>query len=441
MRFYLLTIFPNYFISPSRVGLLGKALEKGLIQVEILDLRDFSKDKHKTVDDEPYGGGEGMVFKPEPLYRAINFVKEKDPQTKVIYLSPQGKLFDQDQAHRLSQCESLLLICGRYEGIDERIRANFVDEEISIGDYVLFGGEVASLVLIEAISRLIPGVVGRKDSIERESFTSGLLKYPAYTRPKDFLGFRVPEVLISGNHQDIETFRRRESLRLTLERRPELLGKAKLEAKDLAILKNLLLRQRLYLILIHYPVLDKEGKIIASSLTNTDLHDLARLGRTYGLPGIYIVQPLKEQRELAQELIDYWTTGKGSTKNPLRKEAIKLLRVVASLDEALTDIKDKEEQDPLLVGTDASPKREFISPKELRSLLWEKPICLLLGTAWGIENSLLEKCHLFIEPIWGRLDYYNHLSVRSASAILVDRILGDYTFFKREINCKSCTTR
>ncbi|MCS7200360.1 MAG: tRNA (guanosine(37)-N1)-methyltransferase TrmD [Caldimicrobium sp.] len=433
MKFYLLTIFPEFFNSPLRIGLIDKALKRGLIEVEILNLRDYTTDKHRTIDDVPYGGGEGMVFKPEPLYRAIKSVKERDPETKVIYLSPQGKLLHQRLAEELANEKSLLLICGRYEGIDERIRAHFIDEEISIGDYVLLGGEVAALVIIEVLSRLKPGVVGTKDSVDRESFTSGLLKYPAYTRPSDFLGLKVPEVLLSGNHREIESYRRKESLRLTLERRPELLRELELTPEDRDYINSLLEKQRIYLFLIHYPVLNKRREKIASAITTIDLHDLARLSRTYGLKGVYLIQPLEEQRKLAQELIDYWLHGKGGLHNPLRREAMKKLTIVSDLEEAIQEVRNMEKIDPLLVGTDASPKRTYLLPEQLRNLCWEKPVCLLFGTAWGLEDSILDRCHYFLEPIWGRLDSYNHLSVRSAASIIVDRILGIYSFYKKKL--------
>ncbi|MFN4196916.1 MAG: tRNA (guanosine(37)-N1)-methyltransferase TrmD [Caldimicrobium sp.] len=431
MRFHIVTIFPEYFSSPLQVGLLGKAIKKGIIDVILHNLRDYTVDKHQVVDDEPYGGGEGMVFKPEPLYRAITHIKEKDPATKVIYLSPQGKLFNQELAQELSKEESLLLLCGRYEGIDERIRKYFVDEEISIGDFVVFGGEVAALVLIEAISRLIPGVIGKKDSVEKESFTSGLLKHPCYTRPADFLGLKVPDVLLSGDHEKIEQFRREQSLKITLKRRPELLSKAVLTNQDLTIVKKFLSNHKLYLFLLHYPVYNKRREIIVSAIANIDLHDLSRLGRTYGVEKIYIAQPLKEQREFAKRLIDHWLTGSGKTYNPLRSEAIKLLKIVPTLEEALEEIKEKEGIKPLLIGTDASPKRPYITTEEVRELLWKKPIGLILGTAWGLEDAILEKCDYFLEPIWGRLDYYNHLSVRSAASIILDRIFKPYLLFKK----------
>lgn len=436
MHFHILSIFPEYFESPLKVGLLKKALDKGLIKISLYNLRDFTEDKHKVVDDEPYGGGEGMVFKPEPLYKAITTIKQNYPDTHVIYLSPQGRLLDQRVAEELAQKKNLLLICGRYEGIDERIRKYFVDEEISIGDYVVFGGEVASLVLIEVLSRLIPGVVGKRDSVDRESFTSGLLKYPCYTRPQEFMGYKVPEVLLSGDHEKIEEYRRRESLRLTFERRPELLSKANLTQKDLEIIKEFLKRQRIYLFLMHYPVYNKRGEIIVSAVANMDLHDLSRLGRTYGVKKVYIIQYLEDQKAFAENLINYWLYGRGRTYNPLRSEAIKLLRVVSTLEEALSEVEKEEGERPLLVGTDASPKRPFITAEELRTLLWERPISLTLGTAWGLEESFLNKCDYFLEPIWGRLDFYNHLSVRSAASILLDRILKPYLLFKKTFDLK-----
>lgn len=431
MHFHIITIFPEYFDSPLKVGLLGKAITKGLIRISLHNLRDFTTDPHRVVDDVPYGGGEGMVFKPEPLHRAISYIKEREPEAKVIYLTPQGRLFTQRVAEALSREKSLILICGRYEGIDERIREKFIDEEISIGDYVLFGGEAGALVVIETISRLIPGVIGKSDSVEKESFTSGLLKYPCYTRPREFLGLRVPDVLLSGDHTAIERYRRRESLRLTLERRPELLKEANLTSEDFQILGEFLKKMRIYILLLHYPVYNRQGEIIASAITNLDLHDLARLARTYDLSGVYVIHPDPEQRSLAEDLIRYWTQGRGGKINPLRSEAMKLLLLCKDFDEAIEDLTRREGEPPILVGTDASPKREFIRIKELQVLLWKKPIAIVLGTAWGLTEKFLDRCDYFLEPIWGRIDTYNHLSVRTAGSILIDRLLGVYTIQRK----------
>lgn len=431
MQIDIITIFPEYFESPLKVGLLSKALKKGLLKIKLYNLRDFAEDKHRTVDDEPFGGGEGMVFKPEPLYKAISHIKASDPLAWIIYLSPQGEVLNQKIAERLSKKEHIVLICGRYEGIDERIRENFVDEEISIGDYVVFGGEVASLVLIETVARLIPGVVGKKDSVEKESFSAGLLKYPCYTRPRDFMGYKVPEILLSGNHAEIEKYRRRKSLEITLKRKPHLFKEVELSEEDRKTVVELLKAQRFYIFLIHYPVYNKWGEKIASAIANFDLHDLSRLARTYGLKGVYIIQPLEDQRKLAEDLIEYWMNKKGAYYNPLRREAVKLVKLFESLDDAISEVEKVEGEKPILLGTDASPKRKYISCEEIRKFLWKKPVALVLGTAWGLCEEVLDKCDYFLEPIWGRLDPYNHLSVRSAASILIDRILGIYSFYKK----------
>ncbi|QJA05636.1 tRNA (guanosine(37)-N1)-methyltransferase TrmD [Thermosulfurimonas marina] len=427
MIFDILTIFPEYFESPLRVGLLGKALERGLLKVRVHNLRDFATDKHRTVDDKPFGGGEGMLFKPEPLYRALEALRAEPPSPWVIYLSPQGRRFNHRLARELSRKERLVLLCGRYEGIDERIRAHFVDEELSIGDYVLFGGEVAALVVLEAVARWVPGVVGCEDSVKRDSFAEGLLKHPQYTRPREFLGYRVPEVLLSGDHARVERWRRERSLEITFERRPDLLREARLSPEDRAFLRELFRKRvRLYLALVHYPVINKEGRKIASSFTNLDLHDIARLARTYGVRIYYLVQPLADQRAIVEELLRFWLSGPGARHNPDRVEALKLVKLVRGLEEALADIEAAEGERPLLLATDAQVKRPPLSWEEAACLVRSgRPVLLLLGTAWGLAPEVLSRADYFLEPIFGPLDEYNHLSVRSAASIILDRLLRE----------------
>jgi tRNA (guanine37-N1)-methyltransferase len=240
MRIDILTLFPNMFSSPLRESILGRAVEKGLIQIQTINIRDFALDKHQVVDDAPYGGGQGMVMKVEPIARAIESVKAQNPSARTIYLTPQGKPFHQDLARRLSGQPHLILLCGRYEGIDERVRELFIDEEISIGDYVLTGGELAAMVLVDAVSRFIPGVLGSDRSAEEDSFFNSLLEYPQYTRPVEFKGCRVPEVLLSGNHSAISLWRRREAIRRTSLRRPDLLAKASLTDEEKGLLEEAL---------------------------------------------------------------------------------------------------------------------------------------------------------------------------------------------------------
>jgi tRNA (guanine37-N1)-methyltransferase len=240
VAFDVVTIFPEVFQAYLGESILKRAMERALVEVSLFNLRDFTIDRHRTVDDAPYGGGSGMVFKVEPIYRALQAIKADGRERCVILLSPQGKPYTQDAAEALSREQRrVVLVCGRYEGVDERVREHLVDEEISIGDYVLTGGELAALVIIDTVARLVSGVLGDDASVREESFSWGLLEYPHYTRPPDFKGMKVPGVLLSGNHREIEMWRRREALRRTLRRRPELLDKAPLDRDDLEILKEL----------------------------------------------------------------------------------------------------------------------------------------------------------------------------------------------------------
>jgi len=238
MIFDILTIFPDMLEGPLTASILGKAADKGLIEINLHNLRDWAEGKHKVTDDTPYGGGDGMVMKVEPVAAALSELREKRPASRVLLMSPQGKTFQQADAERFSQEAGLVFVCGRYEGFDERIRS-LVDEEVSLGDFVLTGGELAAATILDATARLLPGVLGAAGSAQGDSFSDGLLEYPQYTRPAEFKGVRVPEVLASGNHQLITNWRRREQLRRTLERRPELLESAPLSKEDLLYLDEL----------------------------------------------------------------------------------------------------------------------------------------------------------------------------------------------------------
>jgi tRNA (guanine37-N1)-methyltransferase len=236
MKFDILTLFPGMFDGPLTESILKRARENGLIEIALHNIRDWALDKHATADDAPYGGGAGMVMKVEPIAGAIEAAKEKSPNSKVILTTPCGRPFNHDVAEELSREEGLIIICGRYEGVDERVKKLFVDDEISLGDFVLTGGEIAAMVIVDAVARLVPGVLGSGDSALYDSFADGLLEYPQYTRPPEFRGEKVPDMLLSGNHAEIAKWRRKESLLRTLATRPELLEKAELSKADHKIL-------------------------------------------------------------------------------------------------------------------------------------------------------------------------------------------------------------
>lgn len=232
MQFDIFTLLPEVFPSYLETSILKRARDRGLIEVRVHNIRDYTNDKHHTTDDTPYGGGGGMVMKPAPVFEAVESVLTPQPACPVIMLTPQGRVFDQRVADELSRHAHIALICGRYEGIDERIREHLVSDEISIGDYVLTGGELPALLVVDAVARLLPGVLGDPTGAEDDSHASGLLEYPHYTRPPEFRGWEVPEVLLSGDHAKIEKWRREQSLLRTLTKRPDLLEKAELSEKD-----------------------------------------------------------------------------------------------------------------------------------------------------------------------------------------------------------------
>ncbi len=242
MRLDILTLFPEFFEAPLRIGLLGKALQQGIAQVNCVNPRDFATDKHRRVDDEPYGGGVGMVLKPEPFFAAVASLPRLDPR-EIVLLTPQGQPLNQGLLQELAQKAQLILLCGQYEGFDERIRQNLATCEVSLGDFVLTGGEIPALALINGVVRLLPGTVGKVDSLKSESFESGLLEYPQYTRPPEFQGHKVPDVLLSGDHQAIARWRQQQQLVRTWQRRPDLLAKRSLTAQEQQLLKTGLAEQ------------------------------------------------------------------------------------------------------------------------------------------------------------------------------------------------------
>ncbi|MBN1368793.1 MAG: tRNA (guanosine(37)-N1)-methyltransferase TrmD [Dehalococcoidaceae bacterium] len=242
MRIDILSLFPEMFDGPFASSIIKRAVDKGLVNIYVNNFRNYAPDRHKVVDDYPYGGGAGMVLKPEPIFAAVEDLRGspyvKNPQKPVILLSPQGRLFDQNIARELASRESLILICGHYEGADERVSQHLATDEISIGDYVLSGGEPAAIVMVDAIVRLIPGVIDCLSTAD-DSFSRGILEYPQYTRPANFRGCQVPDILLSGNHGEIEKWRRIQAVKRTLERRPDLLDSASLTAEEQKILARL----------------------------------------------------------------------------------------------------------------------------------------------------------------------------------------------------------
>ncbi len=488
MRIDLVTLFPEFFSGPLSCGLLQRAVDKGLLRVGLHNPRLQCADRHKTVDDRPYGGGPGMVMLLEPLLKTLMELghsprilpgtvqpaalcetglpgqagqlgqsgqpaclnqsdrpgqsdypgqpgqpgqsgQPAQPGGRILFMAPNGRPFTQAMARELAQEERLTIICGRYEGIDARLPELFPIEPVSMGDFVLNGGETAALAVVEAVGRLLPGFMGHEESGTEESFSAGLLEYPHYTRPETFAGLAVPPVLLGGDHKRIAAWRREEALRLTLAQRPDILADADLSEQDLLFLRSLPRRElgrNLFSSLVHYPILDKDEKSVASSLTNLDIHDIARSSCSYGLAGFYIVTPLEDQQALLRQLLRHWVDGAGSASNPDRATALALVQGVPSLQGCIEDITAKRGERPFIVGTSARKlATPVISFSGLRRKLESSPVLLLFGTGQGLAPEALELCDALLPPL-RQLASYNHLSVRAAAALSFDRILSDW---------------
>ncbi|SHN54993.1 tRNA (guanosine(37)-N1)-methyltransferase TrmD [Desulfovibrio litoralis] len=480
MHFNIITLFPDFFNGPLNIGLMSKAKEKQLVSFSFHNPRDYTFDIHHQVDDKPFGGGSGMVMMLEPLVRCLrsiddkNYIKRNPPvsetdselnkeniklglkqktlestQTwakkhsstqlgKVLLLSPSGKPFTQKMAQELSKEEKVTILCGRYEGFDARIEELFELESISLGDFVLNGGESASLAIIESVSRLLPGFMGDENSANEESFSNGLLEYSHYTRPENFEEISVPEVLRSGNHAKIALWRKEESLRQTFKTRPELLTDQELYKEDVEVIAQVAkekLARNLHCALVHSPITGKDKKKCTVSLTNLDIHDIARSSCTFGLRNFYISTPLKDQQKLLDDIVLHWVRGVGAKANPDRAKALALVKCVDYIEGAVDDLYQQTGEYPILIGTSAllpskkQKNKKIAYPKninfnELRALLKQKPVLLVFGTGHGLHSELIAKLNFMLPPI--RPSGYNHLSVRSAVAIMFDRILGDW---------------
>ncbi len=413
VRFSIVTAFPEYFDAFLNTSIVGRAVKEGKIEIDIVNLRDYAINSYGQIDDYSYGGG-GMVIRPEPLYNALKSIKSE--KSFVVYTSPQGVVFNQDMVEALAAKDHVILICGHYEGIDERFVEKCVDLEISIGDYVLTGGELPAMVIVDAVSRLVPGVVGREEAVLEDSFYRGMLDHPHYTRPSVWCGLEVPEELVSGDHEKTARWRRRQAVVRTLKRRPDLLARANIRPY---------LSQGVYVMLVHHPVLNKDGKTVTSAVTGLDLHDISRSCMTYGINKFIVVTPLKSQQEMVCKIVNHWEKASEGL-NPMRSEALSLLKAFDSIEDCLAWIEKKEKKKPLTVATTAKKRAGALPVFELKRILLERdlPVCILFGTSWGLADEVFSGVDVVLSPILGGKGDYNHLSVRSAVAILLDRLFG-----------------
>ncbi len=414
----VVTAFPDLVRSYLDTSVLGRGVRSGRLEVSVVDMRDYASGDYRQIDDYSFGGG-GMVLMPGPLEDALDAIAPKD-ERYVVYPSPQGVQVHQEMIedlYRVSSTKRLVIVCGHYEGVDERFIQRNVDLEASMGDFVLTGGELPALAIVDAVSRLVKGVVGRERAVEEDSFFSGMLDHSHYTRPADFEGDEVPQVLLGGDHAEIESYRRKEAVSRTLARRPDIVARANVMPY---------LGKGVYVLQIHHPVLDKNGDKSTTAITGMDLHDIARACRTYGVKKYLIVNPLTPQREMIKKVADHWVSGYGAGFNPDRCEAMKLIKTFASLDRALGWIAEREKTRPFTVATTAriNDRATHWLGLKREMLRLDAPVAFLFGTGWGLHEDVIECSSAVLAPIMGGKDDYNHLSVRSAASIVLDRFFG-----------------
>jgi tRNA (guanine37-N1)-methyltransferase len=399
-------------------SVLGRGINSGLLEVSAVDIRDFATGAYRQIDDYSYGGG-GMVLMPEPLAAAVDSISRREDRF-VAYPSPQGVRMGQElveDLRRIAETKRLVIICGHYEGVDERFVTRDVDLEISFGDFVLTGGELPALAIVDALARLVHGVVGKREAVSQDSFFSGMLDNAHYTRPENFRGDGVPGVLLGGDHDAVNRFRRKDAIKRTLSRRPEMIARAGIMPY---------VEGGVYVLQLHHPVLDRSGSESTTAVTGMDLHDIARACRTYGVKKYLVVTPLKSQRELIKKVASHWVSGYGARFNPDRAEAMRKIKTSDTLRQALEWIEGKERAFPFTIATTAkeqSGTASWVTLKE-RVLREGRPVAFIFGTGWGLCDETLASSDSIMSPISGGLDGYNHLSVRSAVSITLDRFFG-----------------
>ena len=415
MKITVITAFPELMRNYLASSVLGRGIAAGKLEAEVVDIRDFSEGSYRQIDDYCYGSG-GMMLMAEPLARAVESVSG-GAKPYVVYPSPQGVRLHQELVEDLARKEHLVIVCGHYEGVDERFTEKYVDMEISLGDFVLTGGEMPAMAIVDAVSRLIPGVVGSESSVEEDSFYSGMLDTPHYTRPAQWRGERVPEVLLNGDAKAIERWRRRQSVERTLDRRPDIAGRAGIIPW---------LSGGAYVMEVHYPVLDKRGEKSSTAITGMDLHDIARACRTYGIKKYLLVTPIAQQREMAKRIAGHWTSGWGADYNPDRREAFSTLKIFASVQKAIAWAEEKEKKPVFKIATTAkrhAGAQHWLTLKREILRRDHSPL-IIFGTGWGLHDEVMETADAVMTPICGGKDGWNHLSVRSAVSITLDRFFG-----------------
>ncbi len=427
MNISILSVFPDLYDSFLNTSLIGRAREAGVIACDIDSYASFVAPGVR-IDAPTFGHGAGMLIKAEVVQKAVETKEAQHGKAFKVFFSPHGKKLDQalvrSMAHKVAACGHLMLLPARYEGMDARIEEEYADEIISVGDFVLMGGDLPAMMLLEAVLRFIPGIVGRAESVEHDSFTGALVDHPEYAEPVVWKGREVPAVIRSGNHAAMQEWREEQAIERTLLGHFDWLRASRMD-EDL----RKRVRRKIpshYAVLMHDQVLvGPENKEGTTSITSIDIHDIARSTRTFGVEQFFLVSSLEDQQKIAQKLLDFWHGDVGIGYNPSRHDALKDVRIIGSLADVIEKIKSKTGQDPLLVVTSAREWPQKTISYYDQEVVWRsgRPVLFVFGTGRGLSNQVMEQADFVLLPIEGFADF-NHLSVRSAVATVLDRWLG-----------------
>jgi tRNA (guanine37-N1)-methyltransferase len=427
MNISILSVFPELYEQFLKTSLIARAQEKKHIVIDCDSFFSFVAPKER-IDAPTYGPGAGMLIRPEVIQKALEAKEQSYGPAFKIFFSPQGKKVDQCVLGQLADIfmnqKHLMVVAGRYEGMDARVEERYADMILSIGDFVLMGGDIPAMIVLEGMLRLVPEIVGKKESIERESFVGPFVDYPEYTEPLIWEGMEVPEIVRSGNHAAIEKWRKEKAAEKTVLEHFDWLRSYPMSSEDKNLAEYYIPPH--YAALLHSEVLLPDERVGTTSVTSIDIHDGARSAKTYGLKNYFIVTPLEDQQKIVKTLLDFWQKGVGKEYNLSRYHAIKSVELMSSLHDVKTAIEEREGQKPLLIATSARPgdHKHMVNYFD-QSLVWEqkRPVLLIFGTGKGLSEDILSECDYLLMPIEGFSDF-NHLSVRSAMAIVFDRWLG-----------------
>ncbi len=437
MNISILTLFPQFYDPLISTSLIKRAREKGLVDFDIKTFFDFAVPK-KRIDAPTFGPGSGMLIKPDIIQKAVDEQDAAHGKSFKIFFSPQGRKLDQNLlkeiAGKIQDTNHLMLVAPRYEGMDARVEEHYADEVISVGDFVLMGGDVPAMMFIEGLLRYLPGVVGKQESVEDESFSGPFVDYPEYTEPVEWEGMKVPDIVRSGNHGAIDQWRTEQAAKKTVIHHWNWFRSYNpLTKKDRALAREFIPKH--YAALMHDEIDLPSGEVGTTSITTIDIHDIARSARTYDLEHFFLVTPLSDQRDIAHVMLKFWKEGVGKTYNPDRHEAVKRVTVRDSLAQVVEQVTNltKLESDhpelvegPIVIATSARavegiPTITYHDQEKIWSQ--ERPVLIVFGTGGGLAESALKQCDYVLGPIDGLSDF-NHLSVRSAAAVVFDRWLG-----------------